>query len=251
MKFLLHSILLMSCCMLHAQADDVAVQLRSCRTEYRTHNASTDPGLSCTLELIPPKGKHLCESMELAGIIRVKDASGMSRLAERRAIVITPQNRALSTFTLPQRPTGSAIEVQGELVVTVAEERTAHEPIAVNLQQKAELTLGADKIRIEPAARNSARANREGDKIRCAELKITSLGSNTIRRIERVWKADNGEQYTQPIEQDDMGNKMFKILLWDAHPTEQLRFVTVKNPRREQVKFRFQVELGNVTIRKP
>lgn len=233
-----------------AAPQGVSVELRRCRTQYRTHNSSTTPGLTCTLELIPPPGMQMCESAQLTGVIRVKDARGAVSLAERRGIVIDNDNRAFTTFTLNRRPGGDKIELQGELVVTVATERTAHAPVQVDLTAPAELKLSDTiTIKIAPAAGNAASRNREGGKIRRAELSLTSPSGVIIRRVERVWYGINGEVHTQPVELTPTGSYSHRIELWDADPTEHLRIVTVRNPKREHVNFRMQVGLGNVSTK--
>ena len=237
------------CCagLIQAAQEGVTVQLRSCRTEYRTHDNSTAPGLVCTLELIPPSGTFMCESASLTGTIRVKDSTGTTRMADRRSVEIRDDNRAYTTFSISQRPTGGKIEIQGDLLVTVAESRTAHPVTAISLIEKSELNIGKNEnIRLIPAAVNNTSNNREGTKIRRAELELTSPRGITIRRVERVWRGINNEEYTQPVELEQTGKSTYEIELWDANPTEYLRIVTVKNPRREKVNFRLNVSLGEV-----
>lgn len=237
------------CCagLLQAAQDSVTVQLRSCRTEYRTHDNSTAPGLLCTLELIPPRGTFLCESASLTGTIRVKDATGTTRIADKRSVEISNDNRAYTTFSVSQRPTGSNIEIQGELLVTVAQSRTAHPVAAVNLIDKSELSIGKDEnIRMTPASSNNSPRNREGTKIRRGELELTSPQGITIRRVERVWRGINNEEFSQPVELNQTGKSTYEIVLWDANPSEYLRIVTVRTPRREKVNFRLSVSLGEV-----
>lgn len=245
------AILLSSCSgLLMAAQQEVGVQLRSCRTEYRTHSRSTAPGLVCTLELIPPAGMYMCESANLAGIIRVKDSSGLVRMADRRSVDISPDNKAYTTFTLSQRPSGSKIEIQGELTVTVASERTAHAPVKVNMLEKSELPLSQDmNLQVTPSSSNARSSNKEGDKLRRAELHIVCPQGVSIRRVERVWMGMSGEVYTQPVEMEETERSPFnkvKIVLWDADVTEQLRIVTVRSPRRAKANFRFDVSLGEV-----
>ncbi len=240
----------MCCCAGAAMgaAQGVTAVLRSCRTEYRTHNNAMNPGLSCTLELIAPPGTQMCESASLTGIIRVKDATGNTVLADRRGVEIGNDNRALTTFTLRQRPTGEKIELQGELLVTVATERTAHEPAAVSLIESSELKLSKSiTVKVTPDRMNAAENNREGTKICRAVLTLACPRGVTIRRVERVWYGIHQEVYTQPIELNTIGRSSYQIELWDANPTEFLRIVTVRNPRRENVNFRLQVTLGNVS----
>ncbi len=237
------------CCagLIQAAQDGVTVQLRSCRTEYRTHDNSIAPGLICTLELIPPSGTFMCESASLTGIIRVKDAIGTTRIADRRSVEIRDNNRAYTTFSISQRPTGSNIEIEGELLVTVAQTRTAHSVRAISLIEKSELNIGKDEnIRLIPAQANNASHNREGTKIRCAGLELISPKEITIRRVERVWRGMSNEEYSQPVELNQTGKSTYEIELWDANPTEYLRVVTVKKPRREKVNFRLNVSLGEV-----
>ena len=239
----------MLCCagLIQAAQDGVAVQLRSCRTEYRTHNNSTAPGLVCTLELIPPSGTYMCESASLTGTIRVKDSTGTTRMADRRSVEIRDNNRAYTTFSISQRPTGGTIEIQGELLVTVAQSRTAHPVTAISLIEKTELNIGKDEnIRLTPAPMNNTSRNREGTKIRRAELELVSPPGITIRRVERVWRGINNEEFSQPVELNPTGKSTYEIELWDANPSEYLRIVTVKKPRREKVNFRLNVSLGEV-----
>ncbi len=240
-------LLLCLSCLCEARQEGVTVKLRSCRTEYRTHNSSTTPGFSCTLELVPPPGYKMCESTSLAGIIRVKDAAGSTRLAERGAIIITPDERALTTFTCSVRPTGSKIELEGDLLVTVAKERTAHAPVALNMLGNSEHQLGSSLIKVQPSSANAARNNREGAKLRCAELKLSCSSGATIRRVERVWQGMDGPQLTQPVDIETIGNNSFVMQMWDVNPTEFVRIVTVKAPQREKVHFRLSVKLGEVT----
>lgn len=245
------TILLCGCvCLSEAAQQGVDVQLRSCRTEYRTHSRSTAPGLVCTLELVPPTGMFMCESANLVGIIRVKDSSGLVRLADKRSVDITPDNKAYTTFTLAQRPSGSQIEIQGELTVTVATERTAHSPVKVNMLEKMELALSQGmSLLVTPSSANTRSANQEGGKLRRAELNIACPQGVTIRRVERVWMGVDGEIYTQPVEMEEIGRASsgkVKIVLWDADQTEQLRIVTVRSPRRAKANFRFNVSLGEV-----
>ncbi len=247
LKSVLTTISLCCACLLQAAQDGVTVQLRSCRSEYRTHNNSTAPGLVCTLELIPPSGTFMCESASLTGTIRVKDATGATRLADRRSVEIRDDNRAYTTFSVSQRPTGSDIEIQGELLVTVAQSRTAHPVSPVSLIEKSEFNIGKDEnIRLTPAPANNSARNREGTKIRRAELELTSPQGITIRRVERVWRGMNSEEYSQPVELNQTGKSTYEIELWDANPSEYLRIVTVRKPRREKVNFRLNVSLGEV-----
>lgn len=245
--------LLMMCCCVNpgmAAPQGVSVELRSCRTEYRTHNSSTAPGLICTLELVPPPGMQMCESASLTGVIRVKDARGSVFIADRRGVEIGSDNRALTTFTLRRRPSGNRIELQGALLVTVAAERTAHEPVPVSMTEPAELKLSDSlTIKTTPSSLNGSTRNREGGKIRRAELELSAPRGITIRRIERVWHGINGEMYTQPVELVPTGSTTYQIELWDTNPSEHLRIVTVRNPRREHVDFRMQVTLSDVSTK--
>lgn len=228
----------------------VSVELRSCRTEYRTHDSSTSPGLCCTLELVPPEGMQMCESAVLSGVIRVKDARGSISLADLRGVEIDSNNRALTSFSLRRRPSGNKIELQGELVVTVATERTAHATLSVDMLVAGELKLSDTvAVRTTPSRLNSSTRNREGGKIRRAELGLSCPEGLTIRRVERVWYGIRGEEYTQPVELESTGRNAYRIELWDANLTEHLRIVTVRNPRRERVSFRMQVTLGNVSTK--
>ena len=145
LKSALTSFLLCCAGLLHAAQDGVTVQLRSCRSEYRTHDNSIAPGLVCTLELIPPSGTFMCESASLTGVIRVKDAVGSTRIADRRSVEIRDDNRAYTTFSISQRPTGSNIEIEGELLVTVAQSRTAHPVRAISLIENQSSLLGRTK----------------------------------------------------------------------------------------------------------
>ena len=234
-----------------AQQSPVTVQLRSCRTEYRTHNSATAPGFSCTLELLPPPGFSMCESTLLTGTIRIKDATGAIRLADRGPIVITPDNRALTTFTCSTRPTGSKVEIEGELLVTVAKERTAHPPVPMSMVGLSVHRMGDSTIKVQPAPGNASWSNREGTKMRCANMKMTCSSGSTIRRVERVWKGINGELYTQPVEITPIGGNTFSMQMWDTNPTEFVRVVTIKAPQREKVRFRLDVSLGEVMPLRP
>ncbi len=238
-------------CLSQAQQNGVSVQLRSCRTEFRPHNRTSFPGFSCTLELIPPAGYYMCESASLTGTIRVKDATGTVRLAERGAIVISPDNRALTTFTCSTRPTGKQVELEGELLVTIAKARTAHPHIAVNMLEASEHRLGDTIVKIEPQRANAAKSNREGTKLRSSELTMTCSPGTTIRRVERVWPGENGSLLTQPVEITPIGGNAYEMQMWDTNPTEFVRIVTVKSPQREKVRFRLGVTLGEVTVLRP
>lgn len=247
LKSVLATIFLCCAGLLQAAQDRVTVQLRSCRTEYRTHNNSTAPGLVCTLELIPPSGTFMCESASLTGTIRVKDTAGTTRIADKRSIEICNDNRAYTTFSISQRPTGSNIEIQGELLVTVAQSRTSHPVAAVSLVEKSRLSISKDEnILLTPAPANNSSRNREGTKIRRGELELTSPQGITIRRVERVWRGMNNEEFSQPVELNQTGKSTYEIELWDANPSEYLRIVTVRKPRREKVNFRLNVSLGEV-----
>ncbi len=252
MKLALYSLLIFCGGLVSAAQPGVTVELRSCRTEYRTHARSTAPGLVCTLELIPPPGMYMCESASLTGIIRIKDSRGGVRLADRRSLDISANNRAFTTFTSPHRPTGSKIELEGELVVTVADNRIVQPSIEVNLLEAREYQLGEIKLRVNPSPANRARTNRERSKLRRAELTLTSSNGNIIRRVERIWKGENGEEFTQPVEITTVGRPSdgsVSLSLWDTDESEFLRIVTVRNPRRENVNFRLNVSLGEVTTR--
>lgn len=247
LKSVLATIFLFCAGLLQAAQDGVTVQLRSCRTEYRTHNNSTAPGLVCTLELIPPSGTFMCESASLTGTIRVKDAAGTTRIADKRSIEISNDNRAYTTFSISQRPSGSIIEIQGELLVTVAQSRTSHPVAAISLVEKSRLSIGKDEsILLTPAPANNSSRNREGTKIRRGELELKSPQGITIRRVERVWRGMNNEEFSQPVELNQTGKSTYEIELWDANPSEYLRIVTVRTPRREKVNFRLNVSLGEV-----
>ena len=249
MKKLLFSILLCSLSLCEAQQSGVSVRLHSCRTEFRTHYNTSAPGLSCTLELIPPPGMKMCESAMLSGEVKVKDARTIHQ-AERSAIVITPDNRAFTTISCTTRPTGGSIEIQGELQVTVAEERTPVNSVEVSMLEKATHDFGVASVTITPAASNSQKHNREGAMIRNADLSLTCRGGLVIRRVERVWNGINGEQYTQPTELEPTGGNTYNLHLWAAQPKETLSFVFVKAPRREKVKFSMPVQLGEIETSK-
>ena len=129
----------------------------------------------------------------------------------------------------------------------MAQTRTAHPVRAISLIEKSELNIGKDEnIRMIPAQANNASHNREGTKIRCAGLELISPKEITIRRVERVWRGMSNEEYSQPVELNQTGKSTYEIELWDANPTEYLRVVTVKKPRREKVNFRLNVSLGEV-----
>lgn len=245
MKNLLFSILLCSLSLCEAQQSGVSVRLHSCRTEFRTHYNTSAPGLSCTLELIPPPGMKMCESAMLSGTVKVKDER-TTHMAERNAIIITPDNRAFTTITCNTRPTGGRIEIQGELQVTVAEERTPVNSVEVDMLKKATHDFGVATVTIAPAASNSQKHNREGSIIRNADLSLTCNGGLVIRRVERVWCGINGEQHTQPTELEPTGSNTYELHLWAAMPRETLSFVFVKSPRREKVNFNMPVRLGEI-----
>jgi len=243
-------LLLASCGLAETAQQGVGVLVRSCRTEFRTHNRANAPGFVCTLELVPPPGFYMCESAELAGQIRVKEATGSVRLADLGGVTISAANRAYTTFSLPRRPSGNKLEISGDLQVTVAAERIAYEPLPVSALEASAYQLSDSILYINPARSNSSAGNREGTKLRCAEFILRGEPIINIRRIERVWQSMTGRELTQPVELENVGDisdGVFRIQLWDANPTEQLRIVTVKSPRREKVSFRFGVQLGKVT----
>lgn len=233
------------------QQAGVTVQLRSCRTEFRPHDSTSFPGFSCTLELVAPAGYYMCESASLTGTIRVKDAAGTTRLAERGAIVISPDNRAFTTFTCATRPTGKRVELEGDLLVTIAKARTAHPHIAISMLENSEHRLGDTTVKIAPERANAAKTNREGGKLRCAELTMTCSPGSTIRRVERVWQGENGTLLSQPVEITPIGGNAYEMQMWDTNPTEFVRIVTVKAPQREKVRFRLAVTLGDVAVLRP
>lgn len=243
MSLRLFSLLLCALSFCDAAQNGVDVRLRSCRTEYRTHNSAMAPGFSCTVELIPPDGMRMCESTMLSGVIRVKDRRSV-RLAELGPITITPDNRAFTTISCPSRPHGTSVELQGEAQVTVAKERIASSHAAVSMLNPSEHDMKVAQLIITPSANNAQKRNREGTHLKRAELALTCTEGMTIRRVERVWKGIDGEQYSQPIDLESTGGNTYKLQLWDATPIEFLSFVFVKDPRREKVKFRMNVQLG-------
>lgn len=252
MKSLLMYFLLASCCLAETVTQQgVTVQVRSCRTEYRTHDRANAPGFVCTLELLPPAGFYMCESAQLTGEIRIKDANG-TRLAELGAVTVSAVNRAYTTFSLPRRPSGNKLEISGNLQATVAKERQVYAPISVSALEANAYQLADSILHIRPARSNSAASNREGTKLRCADFILQGEPVVNLRRVERVWQSMTGTELTQPVELENVGDVsdgVFRIRLWDANPTEHLRIVTIKSPRREKVDFCFNVQLGQITTK--
>lgn len=254
-------LLLLSCCFGLLQAEpEVDVQLRSFRIEMKNHEDATAPELSLLLEFTSAEGLSVCETAKLPGKIKITDVLGKSQACEPSELkqAADSTRSAQAEISLPHRPKGDKIQIEGEVEVSVATEQTTHPRQAVDLLEPRSFLLAGAVWKAEPDQGNRDPKNIDGAKLRHAEVALHYPKDVDILRIDRVWNASTPDAdseaagYVQELKfqtkPSPNGNgKISTLELWDAAPAEQLQITTGKELHKVKVPIRFTLSLGEIS----
>ena len=251
------AVLLLIGAVLQAEEADVAVQLASCRSEFRTHDSTNKPGFAVRLQLTPAPGLSLCETETLEPKLTVTDTNGKKHKATTARLhrEENGSNKADAVFTIPKRPSGSKVKVEGEMRLTIARDLVQHAPQSINLLEGGKIMLGNTEFTLTPAAANATKNNREGERLRHAEVTLRYPAQISIMQISRCWEQEPhaegecSEHYTQEVDyttksSEDGATKLTTIILADARPCPSLQISTCAEKKEITVPFHFEVTLS-------
>lgn len=248
LKKLLLIILMASGCVSYAQGE-VSVQLSSCRSEYRTHDATNKPGFGVKLELIPSAGVTVFESVSLSTSIVLCDGSG-NKTKPTTASIIEENGKTYAKLTFKNRPDGKQVKLEGSLKLPIAKHVTVHDNVKPDLLQASSVQIGGVNFEILPAAGNAANGNREGDRLKRAELQLRYPASVTITQIARQWGAESESTFAQEIDfttttSEDQSTKTTSFILVDALPCPTLTISTCTEKLDVEVPVGFNITLSD------
>lgn len=248
LKKLLPLLFLAGGCVSYAQGE-VSVQLSSCRSEYRTHDASNKPGFGVKLELIPSAGVTIFESVSLTTSILLSDDTG-SKAKPNSASIIEENGKKYAKLTFKNRPDGKQVKLEGSLKLPIAKNVTVHDNVKPDLLQPSSVQIGGVNFEILPAAGNAAGGNREGDRLKRAELQLRYPASVTITQIARQWGTEAESSFAQEIDfstttSEDNSTKTTTFVLVDTLPCPTLTISTCTEKLDVEVPVGFNITLSN------
>lgn len=248
LKKLLPLLFLAGGCVSYAQGE-VSVQLSSCRSEYRTHDATNKPGFGVKLELIPSAGVTVFESVSLSTSIVLCDGSG-NKTKPTTASIIEENGKTYAKLTFKNRPDGKQVKLEGSLKLPIAKHVTVHDNVKPDLLQASSVQIGGVNFEILPAAGNAANGNREGDRLKRAELQLRYPASVTITQIARQWGAESESTFAQEIDfttttSEDQSTKTTSFILVDALPCPTLTISTCTEKLDVEVPVGFNITLSD------
>ncbi|MBE6419129.1 MAG: hypothetical protein E7031_03285 [Akkermansiaceae bacterium] len=228
---------------------EVSVQLYSCRTEYRTHDETDKPGFGVKLELLPIAGVNISATETLSTTVTLSDESGKKHTPTTAAI-LTDAGKTFAKFTFKNRPEGKRVKLEGEIKLDIAKNVTVHNNINPNLLQAHNLHIGEASFEIIPSSANAANSNREGDRLKRAELQLRYPASVTITQIARQWAADTDTPFAQEIDftttiSDDQSTKTTTLVLLDVLPSPTLIITTCTEKSKIAVPVGFNITLSS------
>ena len=232
--------------------NEVAVELSSCRSEYKTHDESEKPGFGVKLLITPSNGISLSETETLEHTLSLTDATGKKQQPSTARLVIIEeqQGKAYAEFTFKNRPTGAKVELDGSLKLTVAKDVQTHAPTQIPLITASSVVLRDATCQVIPAESNGAKGNREGDRIKRAEVTLKYPEHIEIVRIERQWAVDTDSElndYTQKIQYKttiENGTKSTTLSLVDVIETPSLQISTCAEKKDIELPVRFTLTLS-------
>ena len=250
MRNMLPIILLVCGCISYAQ-QEVSVQLRSCRTEYRPHDSTDKPGFGVKLELIPAAGVSVFETENLTSTVTLHDESG-NKIKTATAGIFCEARKTYAKLTFKKRPSGSKVKLVGELKLSIAKNVTVHDRVTPDLLQPSSVQIGGTTFNITPAADNNQKGNREGDRLKRAEISLSYPASVTIMQIARKWGQDDTVSFAQDIDftttvSEDASTKTTTIVLVDALPTPTLLISTCAEKSDINTQVAFDITLSGAT----
>lgn len=251
-------LLIFGLCICHAEQPEVSVQLASARTEYRTHDDSATPGFNIKFELTPAPGINFCDTETLTPELTVTDANGTKHKAAIARLVTADSGKAYASFSTKKRPTGHKLSVEGTLHIRIAKGLTKHAPAKIDLISPSELHLGNDPIKIVPAAANANASNREGERLRRAELSLQYRADLNIIQIARQWfpDADPEPDFSQNVEfettlSEDQSTKTTTLILVDVLSSPSLQISTCAEEKSLQLPIKFDIGLSEAVNLSP
>lgn len=238
---------------------EVEVKLASCRTEYRTHDSTDKPGFGIKLSLTPGKDISFLDTEALEPSITLIDANGR-KIKPTTASVYPTENgkgKATAKFTFKQRPSGSKIRLEGTLKLKIASHVTVKTSIPVNLLAHTRVQPNVFPIDFEPDAANSARGNKEGDRLKRAVVRFRYPACVKILKIARQWEADDfptvdsAVDYAQDVyfttsKDKDEKIQIVEIHLVDVKPTAILTMATCTEKKEIEIPLCFDISLSEV-----
>ena len=251
------AVLLLVGSVLQATEPEVAVQLSSCRAEFRTHDSTNKPGFSVRLALTPAPGLSLCETESLEPTLTVVDAGGKKNKATTARLYYAQGNtsKTYAVFTLPKRPSGKKVTVEGQMKLQIAKDLVQHGAQSINLLEGGSMNLGGTAFTLTPAKANADKKNKEGARLRHAEVKLSYPAQICVMQISRCWEQEPQaegevcEDFTQEVDysttqSEDGATKVTTIILEDVRPCPTLQISTCAEKKTITVPFRFEVTLS-------
>lgn len=247
MKKLLPIVLISCGCISFAQPE-VSVQLCSCRTEYRPHDSTDKPGFGVKLELVSVAGVSIFETENLSSTVTLVDESG-KKAKSSTAGVFTEAGKTYVKLTFKKRPDGTKVKLEGSLKLSIAKNVTVHEHVTPDLLQPSSVQIGGITFNITPAAENANKSNREGERLKRAEIRLSYPASVTIMQIARKWGQDEDVAFAQDIDfstsvSEDQTTKTTDIILVDALPSPSLQISTCTEKSDVDIPVGFDITLS-------
>ena len=232
--------------------NEVAIELSSCRSEYKTHDESEKPGFGVKFLLTPTNGISLSETETLQHTLCLVDATGKKQTPSTARLVIRDeqQGKAFAEFTFKNRPSGARVELIGSLKLPIAKDLQTHTPVQIPLIQASALTLRDATCQIIPAETNGVKGNREGERIKRAEVTLKYPAHIEIVRIARQWFVDTDtdlSDYTQDIQYKTVvenNTKSTTLVLVDVVENPSLQISTCAEKQDIQIPVQFNLSLS-------
>lgn len=249
-------IILISCGCISLAQPEVSVQLSSCRTEYRPHDSTDKPGFGVKLELVPVAGVSIFETENLTSTVTLMDESG-KKAKPSTAGVFSENGKTFVKLTFKKRPEGIKVKLEGALKLSIAKNVTVHDHVTPDLLQPSSVQIGGVSFNITPAAENANKSNREGDRLKRAEISLSYPASVTIMQIARKWGQDEDIAFAQDIDfstsaSEEQSTKTTHIVLVDALPAPTLQISTCTEKSDIDIPVGFDITLsGAVEITTP
>lgn len=230
---------------------EVSVQLHSCRSEFRPHDSTDKPGFGVKFELTPAADVTMIETEHLGSTITLTDDKG-SKYTPSTARLYTEDGKTYAKFTYKKRPSGSKIKLSGELDISLAKNVAKHSNIKADALAPTSVQINGSTFNITPAAANADKGNKEGERLRRAEISLQYPANITIMQIARQWGPESADAFVQEIDfsttvSQDNTTKTTTFVLVDALPAPLLEISTCTETKGIKLPVNFDVTLSGVT----
>lgn len=237
---------------------DVSVEIASCRTVYRTHDATDNPGFSVKLKLTPAAGIHVTENETLPLDVHLIDSQRNKQKSHSGRLVRSEHDGHLyAAYTFKKRPTGAEVKIEGNIAITIAKDVQQETPQAINLISASEFSLRNAPFKVIPAASNANKSNREGNRLKRAEITLSYPQNINLMSIARQWSSDlpsdsqQNAHFSQEVlyttVTDEQGNKLTQFVLVDVLESPIIQFTTCSETNSTTLPVSFIITLSEAS----